>query len=32
VTQVVFTGTNFFERAVVDIIVRGKAHVKSKIW
>jgi hypothetical protein len=32
VSQEVFTGTNFFERAVVDIIVRGKAHVKSKIW
>jgi len=24
--------TNFFDRAVVDIIVRGKAHVRSKIW
>ena len=32
VSPEVFSGTNFFERAVVDIIVRGKAHVKSKIW
>jgi hypothetical protein len=23
---------NFFDRAVVDIIVRSKGHVKSKIW
>jgi hypothetical protein len=26
------TTTNFYDRAVVDIIVRGKAHVRSKIW
>ena len=27
-----FTTTNFFDRAIVDIVVRSKAHVKSKIW
>ena len=32
VSQEVLTTTNFFDRAVVDIIVRGKAHVRSKIW
>ena len=32
VSQEVYTTTNFFDRAVVDIIVRGKAHVRSKIW
>jgi hypothetical protein len=24
--------TNFFDRAVVDIIIKSKGHVKSKIW
>lgn len=24
--------TNFFDRAVVDIILKAKGHVKSKIW
>lgn len=28
----VFTTTNFYDRAVVDVILRPKAHVKSKIW
>ena len=23
---------NFYERAVVDIIIRSKAHIPSKIW
>jgi len=27
-----FASTNFFDRAVVDIILRSKAHIKSKIW
>src|SRR6478752_423137 len=31
VSPEVYTTTNFFDRAVVDIIVRGKAHVRSKI-
>lgn len=24
--------TNFYDRAVVDIILKSKGHVKSKIW
>ncbi len=24
--------TNFYERAIVDVILRQKRHVKSKIW
>lgn len=24
--------TNYFDRAVVDIILKSKAHVRSKIW
>ena len=32
VSSEVFTTTNFFDRAIVDIVIRSKAHVKSKIW
>lgn len=28
----IFQSTNFFDRAVADVILRPKAHVKSKIW
>lgn len=28
----IFQKMNFFERAVNDIVLRSKAHVKSKIW
>ncbi len=24
--------TNFFDRAIVDVILRSKRHVKSRIW
>jgi hypothetical protein len=27
-----YNSTNFFDRAVADIILRSKAHVKSRIW
>lgn len=27
-----FESTNYYDRAVVDIIVKSKGHVKSKIW
>ena len=27
-----FKGTNFYDRALVDIIVKSKGHIKSKIW
>lgn len=32
VTKELFTSTNFYERAIIDIVLRSKAHVKSKIW
>ncbi|RYZ34065.1 MAG: hypothetical protein EOO71_40250 [Myxococcaceae bacterium] len=32
VSQEISTQANFFERAVNDIVLRSKAHVKSKIW
>ncbi len=32
VSSEVYTTTNFFDRAIVDIVVRSKGHVKSKIW
>ncbi len=28
----VFKTTNFFDRAIADIVIRPKGHVKSKIW
>lgn len=28
----IFSRTNFFDRAIVDVILRPKGHVKSKIW
>lgn len=27
-----FNATNFYDRAVVDIILRSKAHIDSPIW
>ena len=27
-----YAKTNFFDRAIVDVIIRRKAHVKTKIW
>ena len=27
-----YRATNFYDRAIVDIVIRSKAHVKSKIW
>ena len=32
VSPELYSNTNFFDRAVVDIVVRSKGHVKSKIW
>ncbi|KFA92343.1 MULTISPECIES: hypothetical protein [Archangium] len=32
VSQEIFQKMNFFERAINDIVLRSKAHVKSKIW
>lgn len=27
-----YARTNFYDRAIVDVILKAKAHVKSKIW
>jgi hypothetical protein len=32
VSSEIFTRTNFFDRAIVDIVVKPKGHIKSKIW
>lgn len=32
VSKEIFTRTNFFDRAIIDVIIKPKAHVKSKIW
>jgi hypothetical protein len=32
VSNEIYTTANFFDRAVVDIVIRSKAHIKSKIW
>lgn len=32
VSKDVFTKCNFFERAIIDVILKPKGHVKSKIW
>ena len=32
VSSEIFQRMNFFERAINDIVLRSKAHVKSKIW
>jgi hypothetical protein len=32
VSPELYEKTNFFDRAVVDIIIKSKGHVRSKIW
>ena len=32
VSQEIFTRTNFFDRAIIDIVLKPKGHIKSKIW
>lgn len=32
VSEDIYAKTNYFDKAVVDIILRSKGHVKSKIW
>ncbi|MEO0814811.1 MAG: hypothetical protein AAFY60_18250 [Myxococcota bacterium] len=27
-----FASTNFYDRAIVDIILRSKGHIESRIW
>lgn len=32
VSPELYKSTNFYERALVDIVVKSKGHIKSKIW
>jgi hypothetical protein len=32
VSAEVYTKTNFFDRAINDVVLKPKGHVKSKIW
>jgi hypothetical protein len=27
-----YSSTNFYDRAIIDVILRSKGHVKSRIW
>lgn len=32
VSPELFTTTNLFDRAIVDIVLRSKGHIKSRLW
>jgi hypothetical protein len=32
VAPALYARTNFYERAIVDVILRSKGHVKSRLW
>lgn len=32
VSAEIFKTTNFFDRAIIDVLIKPKGHVKSKIW
>jgi hypothetical protein len=32
VSAELYQSTNFYDRALVDIVVKSKGHIKSKIW
>lgn len=32
VSDELYTTTNHFDRALVDIVLRSKGHIKSKLW
>lgn len=32
VTPDLFGSSNYYYRAIIDVLVRGKGHIKSKIW
>jgi spore germination protein GerM len=32
VSPALYDRTNFYDRAIVDVIIRPKGHVKTKIW
>lgn len=32
VSPEVYSRTNFFDRAIIDVVIKPKGHIKSKIW
>lgn len=32
VTAEIYTNTNIYEKAIIDIIVAGRSHIKAPIW
>ncbi len=32
VSPELYSTTNFYDRAIVDIVIKSKGHIKSKIW
>ena len=32
VAPALYSKTNFYERAIVDVIIRPKGHIRTKIW
>jgi hypothetical protein len=32
VSAEIYTQANFFDRAIVDVVIRPKGHIKSKLW
>lgn len=32
VTPEIYANTNFYDRAIVDIILRSKGHIRSRLW
>jgi hypothetical protein len=32
VSPELFSRTNFFDRAIIDVVIKPKGHIKSKIW
>ncbi len=32
VSEELYKTSNYYERAIVDIVVKSKGHIKSKIW
>jgi len=32
VSPELYSRTNFFDRAIVDVVIKPKGHIKSKIW
>lgn len=32
VTPELFQSTNWFWRAIIDVVIKGKGHIRSRIW